>query len=122
MKKILVADDDGKLQLLLRTVLSDAGYDILHASDGEETMRLVKSERPHLILLDIAMPKMNGYEVCKEIRSDPDPAVAKIKIVVISVKSYSVDIKSAKEFGVDEYLVKPFSIKELKETVMRILG
>lgn len=121
-KKILVAEDDGKLQLLLRTTLSDAGFEIVEASDGEEAVRLASSEKPDLILLDIGMPKMNGYEVCRQIRLDKDPKVSKVKIVVISVKSYPVDIRSAKDVGVDEYLVKPFTIKQLRECVGRHLG
>ena len=120
--KILVADDDGKLQLLLRTTLADAGYEIVEASDGEEAIRLANSERPDLLLLDIGMPKMNGYEVCRQIRRSKDPKVAKLKIVVISVKSYPVDIRSAKECGVDEYLVKPFSLKQLRDCVSRHLS
>jgi|SRR5581483_9110601 len=122
MKKILVADDDGKLQLLLRTTLSEVGYEILEASDGEEAIRLASAEKPDLILLDIGMPKLNGYEVCKRIRQDKDPKMAKTKIVVISVKNYPVDIRSAKDVGVDEYLVKPFTLKQLRDTVNRQLS
>jgi len=68
------------------------------------------------------MPKLNGYEVCKRIRHDKDPKVAKTKIVVISVKNYPVDIRSAKDVGVDEYLVKPFTLKQLRDTVNRHLS
>src|SRR6185369_8594358 len=100
-------DDDGKLQLLLRTTLSEAGFQIVEAADGEEAIRLAAAEKPDLILLDIGMPKLNGYEVCRRIRHDKDPKVAKTKIIVISVKNYPVDIRSAKDVGVDEYLVKP---------------
>jgi len=122
MKKILVADDDGKLQLLLRTTLSEAGFQIVEAADGEEAIRLAAAEKPDLILLDIGMPKLNGYEVCRRIRHDKDPKVAKTKIIVISVKNYPVDIRSAKDVGVDEYLVKPFTLKQLRDTVNRHLS
>src|SRR5437870_1062900 len=100
----------------------DAGYQILQAADGQEAVRLARSEKPDLVLLDLYMPKMHGYEVCKEIRGDPDREVAGIKIIIISVKNYPVDIKTAKEVGADQYIVKPHSVKELMKVVEKQVG
>jgi len=122
MKKILIADDDPNIRLYLQKNLADAGYLIVEASDGEETMRIVREQRPDLVLLDLYMPKMHGYEVCKQIRADPDPSIAATKIVVISVKGYATDIKTAKEVGANHYLVKPHSVRELMSVVERELG
>lgn len=122
MKKILIADDDDNIRLYLEKNLADAGYKVVQASDGEETMRMVQSERPDLVLLDLYMPKMHGYEVCKRIRSDADPKIAATRIVVVSVKGYSTDIKTAKEVGANDYIVKPHSIKELMAVVEKELG
>ena len=122
MKKILIADDDPNIRLYLQKNLADAGYRIVEASDGEETMRIVREQRPDLVLLDLYMPKMHGYEVCKQIRADSDPSIAATKIVVISVKGYATDIKTAKEVGANHYLVKPHSVRELMAVVERELG
>jgi len=122
MKKILIADDDPNIRLYLQKNLADAGYEIVEASDGEETMRVVREQRPDLVLLDLYMPKMHGYEVCKQIRADPDPSIAATKIVVVSVKGYATDIKTAKEVGANHYIVKPHSVRELMSVVEKELG
>lgn len=122
MATILIADDDEKLRLLIQTTLSSSGHKVLHAADGLQTLEIVRAERPHLVLLDLMMPRMQGYEVCKKIRSESDPEIKNVKILVISIKSYPVDIRQAKEIGVDEYLVKPFTQKQLKETIAKMLS
>lgn len=122
MKKILIADDDDHIRLFLEKNLRDAGYEILHAGDGEEAMRMVREEQPDLVLLDLYMPKMHGYEVCRHIRADADPKISSTKIVVISVKGYATDIKTAKEVGANHYLVKPHSLKDLMAVVDKEIG
>src|SRR5208282_3658255 len=122
MKRILIADDDDNIRMYLDKNLKDAGYGILHAADGEETMRLIKSEKPDLVLLDLYMPKMHGYEVCKKIRADADPKVAAMKIIIVSVKSYPTDIKTAKEVGADHYIIKPHTIRDLMSAVIKQIG
>ena len=79
MNKILIADDETHIRELLLTTLSDTGYKILTAKDGEEALKIAREEKPDLILLDIIMPKMNGYDVCEKIKSSPETK---------SIKSY----------------------------------
>lgn len=122
MKKILIVDDDDRIRLFIREALSKFGHEILEASNGEEALQIVERDKPQLLLLDLAMPKVTGYEVCKRIRANADPAVSSTKIVVVTAKSYPVDMRTAKEVGCDLYLVKPFGIKELRDAVTQMLG
>lgn len=122
MKKILIVDDDEKIRSVIQEVLVHMGFKVLLAMDGKEALKIIKAEKPHLMLLDLAMPVMHGYEVCKMVRSDPAPEISRIKIVVISAKNYPVDMKTAKEVGADMYLVKPFGVQELRSAVSKVLG
>lgn len=122
MKKVLIVDDDDRIRLFMREALSKFGYQMFEASNGEEALQIVRREKPQLMLLDLAMPKMTGYEVCKHIRADADPEIKAMKIVVVTAKSYPVDMRTAKEVGCDLYLVKPFGIKELRQAVGQFLG
>src|SRR5579872_6018082 len=117
MKKVLIVDDDDRIRLFMRESLSKYGYQIFEASNGEEALQVAQREKPHLILLDLAMPKMTGYEVCKHVRANADPEIKAVRIVIVTAKSYPVDMRTAKEVGCDLYLVKPFGIKELREAV-----
>jgi len=120
-KKILIVDDDKSIRYLLSESLANAGYHVFEAEDGEEAMRLIRSKKPNLIILDIVMPKMHGYEVCGQIRSDADPEIAKAKIIIMSVKGYPVDIKAAKKAGADKYIVKPSSVNTLLTAIKELL-
>lgn len=122
MKKILVADDDEKIRSFVNELLIHMGYTVLIAGDGLEALRIIRAEKPHLIVLDLTMPRMHGYEVCKAIRSDAAPEISGIKIIVVSGKNYPVDLKMAKEVGADIYLVKPFGLQELRDAVSKLLG
>ncbi len=122
MKKVLIVDDDDRIRLFIKEALSKYGHQILEAANGEEALAIARREKPHLMLLDLAMPKMTGYEVCKHIRADADPEIKAMKIVVVTAKSYPVDMRTAKEVGCDLYLVKPFGIKELRDAVAQFLG
>lgn len=119
-KKVLVVDDDEEIVNFVDMVLRDAGYEVYTAYDGQAGLALVRSVRPDLVLLDLAMPMMHGYEVCQAIRADA--SMNNIKIVVTTGKSYLVDIKNAKEAGADQYMVKPYGSQQLRDMVSRILG
>ena len=119
-KKILVVDDDEHVVGFLNVGLSQAGYNVITAKDGEEGLASARQNRPDLILLDLAMPRMNGYQVCQAVRSDKD--LSGTKIVVTSGKNYPVDIKAAKQVGADHYLVKPFVLPELLKILEKLLG
>lgn len=107
MKKILIADDEAFIRELLITTLSDADYEILTAKNGEEVLKIAHEEKPDLILLDILMPEMNGYEVCKKIKTNPE--TESIKVIMLTALGGETDRKKGFMVGADDYFSKPFS-------------
>ena len=120
-KKILVADDDVNIRELLCVNLRARGYEVYSAVNGVETVRKVKENRPDLIVLDIAMPEMDGWEVCKEIRDNP--GYGKVKILFLTAKDSDIDKLIGKDvFRADEYITKPFDIDKLLGLISKILN
>ncbi len=117
--KILVVEDGEKLRMILSAVLIKSGYDVIEASDGHEALSLVRNDPPDLITLDLMMPKMNGYEVCKLLKSDR--TTAQIPILMLSACKESQDEKLAWQVGADRYLTKPFRYKELLGIIADLL-
>lgn len=109
--RILIADDHPQGVELLEAYLSSADYELQTAADGEETMRKVAEWKPDLILLDVMMPKLSGFEVCKRLKSDP--ATRDIVILMITALDQSSDIDRAVEVGTNDYLTKPINKTEL---------
>ncbi len=108
MKTILVVEDEKKIRELLVDYLTESNYHVLEAEDGEEAMDIFHSSSVDLVVLDIMIPKMNGFEVCKEIRKKKDTL-----IIFLSAKSEETDKLIGFELGADEYITKPFSPKVL---------
>jgi len=119
-KKIVVVDDDAELVAFVSDILKRAGYDVSCAYQGQEGLEVVKRDRPDLVLLDLAMPVMHGYQVCSAIRADE--ALRHVRIITLSGKSYAVDLKNAKTEGADHTLVKPVSGPQLLDVVERVLS
>ncbi|MCL4459060.1 MAG: response regulator [Chloroflexi bacterium] len=119
-RKILIADDDEYLRRLVEATLAGEEFEITHAVNGEETILLAHLEQPDLILLDIMMPKVDGYAVCHILKSDP--LTSKIKIVMLTVKSSAADKELAEQAGADDYFSKPFSPTALLNRVHDILS
>lgn len=117
--RVLIADDNPQGAELLEAYLSDSEYEVATASDGEETLSCVRRWRPDLILLDIMMPKISGFEVCKQIRADP--ATRDTAIVMITALDQPSDIDRAVEVGTDEFLTKPINKTELLMRVRALL-
>jgi CheY-like chemotaxis protein len=117
---ILVVDDEPALLRLMAFLLQRKGYGMLTATNGEEALRVLREHRPDLILLDIMMPRLDGYEVAKAIRSDP--VTADIPIVMLSAKAQNEDIERGRSVGVDTYITKPFDPEKLAETVAALLA
>lgn len=113
---ILVVDDEPHVVRLLKANLESSGYKVLTASDGEQGLRLVESELPDLVILDIMLPKMDGYEVCRRIR-DFSP----VPIIMLTARSAEVDLVHGFEAGADDYLTKPFAVSELLMRVRAVL-
>jgi two-component system, cell cycle response regulator DivK len=119
MKKILIADDKATSRELLRTVLERQGYDVMEAADGEEALQKALAEQPHLILLDLQMPRRTGYEVLGELRKDP--RLAALPIIALTASAMQGDRERALAAGFTAYLAKPVALVHLREEVQRLL-
>ncbi len=107
--KVLIAEDDSYTRDGLVSIVEGEGYTALSASNGKEALRIFKAESPDIVCLDIMMPGMNGYDVCREIRQRD----ARVPIIFISAKSEEIDKVLGLELGADDFIVKPFGVKEV---------
>ena len=116
-KKILVVDDEPAFVRLVKQTLTHKGYEVLTAGDGQEALRLVFADKPDLVLLDVVMPKMDGWQTCSRIREVTD-----VPIVMLTGKQKSeADIVRGLDYGADDYLIKPVGSRELVARVRAIL-
>lgn len=119
MKRILVADDEKNILLVIRVCLEKAGYEVITASDGLTALEKIQNEKPDLILLDILMPKMNGFLVFEALKDDP--GTSSIPVVFITAKSEEKDIQKGCQLGAADYLIKPIKQEVLLNTIRKIL-
>jgi two-component system alkaline phosphatase synthesis response regulator PhoP len=117
--KVLVVDDEEYIQHILNFSFGAEGYDVVTASDGEEGLSKARNEKPDVIVMDIMMPKMDGYEACKKIKADP--STKNIPVILLTAKGRDADRKLGSEAGADDYVVKPFSPGRLIERVEGII-
>ncbi len=120
MAKVVVVDDDADIRRLAELRLRIAGFNVLTAEDGEAGLRLIKAEKPPVVLLDLMMPKVHGFSVCQAIRSDPN--LQGTFIIVASAKAFPADIKKVKELGADLFLSKPYDLDALVDIVQKALA
>ena len=113
---ILAVDDEPRVLKLLKTNLESSGYAVLTAADGEEALQVTERDLPDLVLLDLMLPKMDGYAVCRRIRE-----FSAIPVIMLTARSAQVDLIHGFEVGADDYLTKPFSISELLMRVQAVL-
>src|SRR5471032_342474 len=118
-QRILIVDDNETNRDILEARLSASGYEVLHAQDGEEALAAAKQHKPDLILLDIMMPKIDGIEVCKCLKSDP--ILSFIPIILVTARADSADVVQGLDAGADEYLTKPIDQKALVARVKAML-
>ncbi|HKA23402.1 MAG TPA: response regulator [Candidatus Eisenbacteria bacterium] len=118
--KILVVDDEIYIVHILDFSLGIEGYEVMTALDGEQALAKVAQDKPDLIVLDIMMPKLDGYETCKALKSNPE--TKDIPVILLSAKGRNVDQKVGFEVGADDYITKPFSPRKLVERINAILG
>ncbi|MDA3925976.1 MAG: response regulator [Kiritimatiellae bacterium] len=116
--RILVVDDDSDVRLLLGGRLRRNGYEVVAAEDGESAVQIVRQENPALILLDLGLPKMDGFDVCRMLKADP--ATRRIPIIVLSAKSQQTDRDRASALGADGYMAKPFDPGVLLEEIRNL--
>ena len=116
-KKFLIVDDDTSITLSISFVLEKEGYAVIIAVDGEEAVKKAKEELPHLIVLDIMLPKINGFEVCKRLKANVQ--TREIRIIMLTAKGDEKDKRLAEELGVNGYITKPFDIDTLLSEIRK---
>jgi DNA-binding response OmpR family regulator len=120
MKKILIVDDEEKVRRLVEVTLSVGEFEMLHASSGEEALKVARESKPDLILLDIMMPgDLDGFDVCRLLKEDPE--TRDIYIIMLTAKGQKADKEKGLALGSDDYFVKPFSPVELMDKIDSIL-
>ncbi len=119
---ILIVDDEPHMRLLLLETLEDLedeGVELLEASDGEQALTMIRRHRPDLVLLDVMMPRRNGFEVCTEVKADPE---LDIKIFLLTAKGQQFDRQRGVEVGADAYMTKPFDPDQVLLAAREVLG
>ena len=118
--KVLLADDEEDVKIVLRMFLETKGYQVCTAFDGLDAIDQAKREKPDIILLDVMMPLIDGFEVCKKLKADPE--TEKIPIVMLSAASHAESVKKGMDAGAVDYLVKPFEPEQLAKVLADMLA
>jgi DNA-binding response OmpR family regulator len=119
-KKVLIADDELNIVTALEFLLQRSGYEVMVAHNGDEALQRVESFGPDLVLLDVMMPRISGYEVCRRMRERPD--WKHIKIIMLSAKGREAEVSKGVSLGADLYVTKPFSNNELVGKIGELLA
>jgi DNA-binding response OmpR family regulator len=119
-RKVLIADDEQNIVISLEFLLKREGFEVLVAADGDAALQMVAEHHPDLVLLDVMMPKRNGYEVCQRMRERPD--WRGIKIIMLSAKGRDVEVSKGVSLGADLYVTKPFSNADLVAQINALLA
>ncbi|GAA4458317.1 response regulator [Rurimicrobium arvi] len=119
-KKILVVDDDPYILMSLEFLMKKSGYNVMIARNGTEALASIKTHQPDLILLDIMMPDVDGYSICKHVKSKKD--LKHIHVIFLSAKTKESDIKKGLECGASLYIPKPFSTRDLMKQVNELMA
>ena len=118
--RILIVDDEPNIVLSLEFLMRHEGYETLIAQDGEAALEALGLEKPDLVILDVMLPRMSGFDVCERIRADP--RWRDVRILMLTAKGRETEIARGMRAGADAYVTKPFSTKELVDQVRRLLG
>lgn len=118
-KRILVVDDEINIVMVLEARLTGSGYEVITASDGQEGLQKARAEKPDLIILDVMLPKIDGYKVCRMLKSDE--VYRGIPIILLSARTQESDKEIGWQQGADRYLTKPFRPEELLQTIEELL-
>jgi len=117
---VLIADDEPNIVRSLEFLMTKAGYDVRVARDGEQVLEEIAKAQPDLVLLDIMMPKRDGFDLCQTIRANP--AWAGVRIIMLTAKGRDIEREKGLAMGADDYITKPFSTKEVVAKVAKVLG
>jgi DNA-binding response OmpR family regulator len=107
-QRLLTIEDDDDVRLMLRMVLEDEGYDVVEAGNGTDGLERFRTEQPALVLVDLKLPDMSGFDICHVIRQSSD-----VPIIIVTAQESSIDVVAGLEAGADDYVTKPFEVKEL---------
>jgi len=118
-RKALIAEDEPSIVASLEFLLRDAGYEVLVARDGEEALRVLEASVPDVALVDVMMPKADGFEVCRRVRENP--ALAAVRIVMLTARGRDAEKARGIALGADAYVIKPFSTKDLMATIDSVM-
>ncbi|AHK77884.1 chemotaxis protein CheY [Ectothiorhodospira haloalkaliphila] len=110
-QSVLVVDDEPNIVLSLEFLMKEAGFDVRVARDGESALEAVRERPPHVILLDVMLPKRDGYDVCQTIRANPD--WKNVRILMLTAKGRQIEQEKGLAMGADDYITKPFSTREV---------
>ena len=117
---VLVVDDEPNIVVSLEFLMKEAGYDVRVAHNGDEGLRAIEDRAPDVVLLDVMMPKRNGYDLCQTIRANPE--WRDVRIIMLTAKGRDIEREKGLALGADDYITKPFSTREVMERVKRYLG
>jgi DNA-binding response OmpR family regulator len=118
--KVLIADDEPNIVISLEFLMKREGHEVSIARDGQQTLQLIRSLQPDLVLLDVMMPSKSGLEVLQAVRADEE--IAATKILLLTAKGRETDVAKGMALGADAYMTKPFSTRELAARVRQLLG
>ncbi len=118
--KILIVEDDEDMIHILRSILELEGYEIAYAGDGEEGLKAIGEYKPNLVILDLILPKIDGNEICRRVKKDPE--LSKIPIIMLTAKGTTRDELEGVMDGADDYITKPFNPLDLIETIKYLLS
>ena len=118
-KRVLIVDDEPNIVISLEFLMKREGFEVSVARDGSEALERIRGERPDLVVLDVMMPKLNGFEVCQAVRADP--ALAQTRIVMLTAKGREAEMNKGLALGADAYIAKPFSTRDLVARVKSLL-
>lgn len=117
---VLVADDEPNILLSIEFLMKREGHRVLVARDGTQALAAIRSERPDLVLLDVMMPGLSGFDVCQAVRADD--SLAAVRILMLTAKGRDTDVAKGLALGADAYMTKPFATQELAAEVRRLLA
>jgi two-component system alkaline phosphatase synthesis response regulator PhoP len=118
--KVLVVDDELYILHILDFSLGAEGYEVITAENGEQAIEKARNEQPDLVVLDVMMPKIDGYEACRKLKQDPE--MKDVPVILLTAKGRDIDRKLGLEVGADDYITKPFSPSKLIEKIGSFLG
>ena len=117
---VLIVEDEPSIALSLRFLMEQEGYRVIVVEDGEAALETCRTAPPELVLLDVMLPGVSGFEVCRQLKSRPDGRA--IKVVLVTARGRETDLEKGRAVGADAYIIKPFAIREVMETVRNLLN